>query len=196
MMNQTMFKKISTLGLIGVASFASDATLLAAPRRTATAAAANQTTQIPQRNAGYGGVSADGDKGVGIVTGDSVPYHLRGSVVYEVPPAPSTLGLALKEIHVVGWLDANGHLPYACGTFSINAKHVTINGRDVSGNLVLEPALTPRGSVVSGWVARFLGPTYPRVSRGTTIAIRADVAYSDPCVPVGNHSLTTSVVIR
>ncbi|HEX3761174.1 MAG TPA: hypothetical protein VHW23_20910 [Kofleriaceae bacterium] len=200
MMNQTMFKKISmTLGLVCVAGFASDAPLHAAPRRTATAAAANQTAQIPQRNAGYGGVTTIGDRSLPGVSGDSVPYHLRGSVVYEptgFTPAPRTLGIALKEIHIFGWFDSSGHQPYPCGKFSINAKHVTVNGREFSGNLVIEPSITPQGWAVSSWVARFRGPTYPNVPHGSTVAIHADVAYSGACIPIGNRSLDTSVVIR
>ncbi len=213
MLNQNMFKKVSmTLGLICVASLANDAPAFAAPRhptkpatRPVATATASRTVKIPKRDAGYGGGTMDGDKGVPVPSGDSVPYHLTGSVVYEptgYTPAPHSLGVALKEIHIVGWLDSSGHLPYPCGKFTINARHVSINGQDYSGRLVFEGGIYPAGWQVSSWVLRFPGPTYPTYptspgsSHGVTVAIRANVAYSEPCIPVGNSSLTTSVVIR
>src|SRR5690349_13046674 len=150
MLNQNTFKKVSmTLGLISVASLANDASAFAAPRRPTNpvlqpagrlahppvaAAASDRTVQIPERDAGYGGIQ------------DSEPYHLTGRVVYEhigYDPVPRSLGVALKEIHILGWLDSNGHLDYPCGKFTIDAKHVSINGQDYSGRLVFDGGIFP-----------------------------------------------------
>src|SRR4051794_27025872 len=113
MMNQHMFKKVSmALGLVCFASLASAARAVAAPPRPSVAAATSVTVKIPQRNAGYAGVTTIGNPSFPGVSGDSQPYHLKGSVVYE----PRGNSLAFKEIHISGWSDSpDGRPQGACG---------------------------------------------------------------------------------
>lgn len=212
MKNPRMFKNLSlSLGLLCGAGVLCDAAVFAAPRQSTAGATTNLLMKIPQRDANYGGVTGDGDTGGDgvlrvVPTLDSVPYHLNGEVIYDMAgnmPAPRSLRIVLKEIHIAGWFDSNGHLPYPCGTFSINAKHVWINGTDYSSQLQVDSGLVQQGQVVSKWFVRLstpyptfqVYPTWPGTAHGPTITIRADVSYSGDCIPTGNRSLTASVVI-
>jgi hypothetical protein len=193
MLNNNSFKKVlSTLGLLCLASLANAPQVLAAPRpRTAAVSprTADLNIQIPKRDGSITGVRG-ADKAAGW---DSQPYHVRGDVAYEVRGN----SVALKQVHVLGWSETNGHYPYFCGHFGVNAKHLWIDGRDVSAKLELQSSVSPQGWVTSSWVSRLLGPTYPNIARGKTVTIRAYAGYDGgSCIQGGNLSITSSVVIK
>jgi len=154
-----------------------------------------QTAAIPQRDGGVSGVVGVGDpdpeKG-GLLTGDSMPYHVRGEVEY------FRVGndVRITAVHIFGWATGDGNFPYNCGHLLINAKHLSINGTDYSGNLVFEATLQPQGWVKSAWVAKFRGPEYPTFRRGGSVSIKADGAFDGmKCILGGQVSITSSVTL-
>jgi hypothetical protein len=151
-----------------------------------------QTVQIPQRDGSVSGIVGAGDKNLGTLTGDSVPYHVRGVVQY----FRSGSDVHITAVHVFGWATAKGNFPFACGNLGINAKHLSINGRDYSGSLVFEPSASPSGWVISRWVAKFLGPELPTFRSGGSLSIRADGAFDGAsCILMGPFSISSSVTL-
>jgi hypothetical protein len=151
-----------------------------------------QTVKIPQRDGSLSGVMGDGNPAAGILTGDSMPYHIRGEVEY----LRSGSDVHITAVHIFGWATAKGNAPFACGNFGVNAKHLSINGRDYSGNLVWESGMEPSGWVVSSWVAKFAGPEFPAFRTGGSVSIRADAAFDGAsCIVAPPFSLPSSVTL-
>jgi len=156
-----------------------------------------QTMSIPPRDGSITGLVGMGDAGVplpGLITGDSMPYHVRGQVEY----FRTGNDVHITAVHVFGWATADGNGQHNCGYLLIDAKHLTINRADYSRNLVFEASIEPQGWVVSGWVARFLGPEYPTFRRGGSVSIQAKPAFDGmKCIlaPVDGGSITSSVTL-
>jgi hypothetical protein len=152
-----------------------------------------QTATIQQRDGSVSGVlgAGDPDKGLGMLTGDSMPYHVRGKVEY----FRAGNDVHITAVHVFGWATSDGNFPYNCGHLRINAKHLSINGTDYSGNLVFEATMQPPEWIKSAWVAKFLGPVYPTFrSGGGLVTISADGAFDGgSCILTPPLSISSSV---
>jgi hypothetical protein len=154
--------------------------------------AGSQTVKIPQHDGSLSGLLGNGDPVLGIITGDSMPYHVRGEVEY----LRSGSDVHITAVHIFGWATAKGNAPFACGNFGVNAKHLSINGRDYSGSLVWESGMEPSGWVVSSWVAKFLGPEYPTFHSGGAVSVRADAAFDGAsCIVAPPFSIASSVTL-
>jgi hypothetical protein len=176
-----------TVGLVCLASLATGAQVHArpAPGGPGESGPAQARLAIPQQNGSITGFE-------GTTFGDSQPYHLRGTVVYDIAGGNAVI----REVHVFGWSETNGHYPYRCGKFVINAKRAWVNGGDISRNLGFEASLQPQGWVSSSWVARFSGNQMV-IPRGKPVLIRADAAYDGGnCIIGGKFSITSSVTVR
>src|SRR5215469_16810729 len=89
-----------------------------------------------------------------------------------------------------------GPIPHPCGNLGVNAKHLSINGRDYSGNLALEAIAGPQRWVVWSWVARFLGPEYPTLPNAGSVSIRADGAFDGgSCIAMGQFSISSAITL-